>query len=410
MSNVFSTYLKVLRRRDFFFLSLIIFFGQAASAFLVLALIVSVFLKTGSNLGVSGVVLSLTIPSFLFMAFAGLAADIFDRRKIIILANLFIALVVLVIILNQSVVYASISLAFLYFAGNSFFIPASGAATAQLVSSDELLVANSIFIFNLASGVLLGLFASAIVYFFSGSQMTLIVCDVLLVIAAVLSFFLPKLNPVAKPKERSISLRIKNIWKGFDYVFRSERTMLFFFVFSAIQGAIFFGITLGPGFFVEIVGFSLKRTILIIFPLIAIGVLGGVFFTHRPKTREFMLLYVGNLVFGLGLVCYSVLIKLEILSRFVVQILSAPFLIALGFGVILTMIGSRTALQKKIPHTHQGTVFGANIILATLIASIASPVAAISEVVFGYLGTLFGIGTILISSSGFFWYLSRKWK
>lgn len=410
MLNFASPYLKVLRNKDFLVLTLVIFVGQMASAFLVLALIISVYIKTSSNLGVSGVVLSFTVPSFLMMAFAGFVGDIFDRRRVIIGANVFIMLVVLAIILNQSAVYASIPLAFLYFAGNAFFIPASSAATAQLVARDELLIANSIFIFNLAGGVLLGLFIAALVYFFFGGQATLVVCEILLIAAAVLSVFLPKLMPVEKPLDNSLSFRVKNIWRGFVFIFKSPSTFLFFSVFSIVQGIVFFGITLAPGFFTEIVKFSLEGAMLVIFPFVGVGVLLGVLFVRKPKMQEFGLLSFGNLVFGLGLVSYSLLIKLQILPRVVIQILSIPFLITLGFGVIVALIGSRTVLQKKIPHSHQAIVFGANIILASLIATITSPAAVIFEVVFGYLGTLFGVGILLVLSSGAFWYLGRKWE
>src|SRR3989344_794169 len=122
-------YVEVLKRRDFFILTLVILVGQIASAFLILSLIVSVYSRTGSNLGVSGVILSFAIPAFLLMAFSGLIADIFDRRRTILVANIIIAFVVFIILLTEKVVYASIPLSFLYFAGNSFFIPASSAAT-----------------------------------------------------------------------------------------------------------------------------------------------------------------------------------------------------------------------------------------------------------------------------------------
>src|SRR3989344_4731264 len=122
-------YIEVLKRRDFFILTLVILIGQVASAFLVLSLIVSVYTRTGSNFGVSGVILSFAIPAFLLMAFAGLVADVLDRKKTILAANIFIAFVVFIILLTEKVVYASIPLSFLYFAGNSFFIPASSAAT-----------------------------------------------------------------------------------------------------------------------------------------------------------------------------------------------------------------------------------------------------------------------------------------
>ena len=403
-------YLKVLKRRDFFLLSLINLVGQAASAFLVLALIVSVFLKTRSNLGVSGVILSFTIPALLLMAFSGLAADIFDRRKIIIVANVFITFVVLAIILNLNFVYASIPLSFLYFAGNSFFIPASSAATAQLVGGNELLIANSIFIFTLAGGVLGGLFIASLVYFFFGSQVTLIICEALLAMAAVLSFFLPKLLPSSKVKNESINKRVEFIFEGLVYVFKSRITMFSFFVFALIQGLIFFGITLAPGFFTEIVGFSIQRTIVIIFPLIAIGVLVGFLVIRKPRVGEFVLLSRGTYAMGMALFLYGLVIKLGLFGRLVVTLLSAPFLIFLGFGSILIMVGSRTVLQKEIPHSHQGTVFGANIVVVSMIATIASPIAVVSEVVFGYLGTFVGGGVALVLLAFTFNYLGSRWK
>ena len=176
MNSLLKKYLNLLKNRDFFLLTLIIFIGQLASAFLVLALIASVYKQTGSNFGVSGVILSFAIPGFFLMAFAGLVADIFDRKTIIVVANFVIMLVVLVILLSGQVVYASIPLAFLYFAGNSFFIPASSAATAQLVKKPQILVANSLFIFALAGGVIFGLFAAAVLSFFAGSEAVLIIC------------------------------------------------------------------------------------------------------------------------------------------------------------------------------------------------------------------------------------------
>ncbi len=404
-----DSYVRVLRRKDFFILSLIIFVGQAASAFLVLSLIVSVFLKTGSNLGVSGVILSFTIPAFFLMAFAGLFADTLDRKKIIIGANVFIAIVVLVIILSQSVVYASIPLSFFYFAGNTFFIPASSAASAQLVSKKELLVANSIFIFNLAGGVLLGLFVASLIFFFLGSKVTLVVCEGLLVIAAFLSFLLPKLLPVAKSHD-SLVVRIKSLWRGLVYIF-SSRTLWFFFVtFAAAQGVIFFGITLAPGFFTEIIGMTIKQTIIFIFPMIGIGVLLGIYFIQKTRMRELYLVSFGNSIVGLTLVVFGLLIKTQLFVWWLITFLSAPFLIFLGTGVVVIMIASRTVIQSKVPHTHQGIVFGANIILASLIATVMSILAVVFEVVFGYLGTFVIGGTTLVIVGGLLGYLGKRWK
>lgn len=404
-----KTYIRILKRRDFFVLSLVIFIGQVASAFLVLSLIVSVFLKTGSNLGVSGVIVSFTIPAFFLMAFAGFFADVLDRRKIIILSNIFIALVVLVVILTQNAVYASIPLSFFYFAGNTFFIPASSAATAQLVSKKELLAANSIFIFTLAGGILLGLFIASLTYFFFGAKTTLVICEGLLIIAALLSFLLPKLLPVVKSHD-SLARRVNSIWRGVVYMFGSRALWFFFVTFAVAQGVIFFGITLAPGFFTEIIGIPLKQAIIFIFPMIGIGVLLGVYFIQKTRMHELYLISSGNSIVGLALVVFGLIIKTQLLPLLVAVLLSVPFLIFLGLGETVVMIASRTVIQTKVPHTHQGIVFGANIILASLIATIMSVLAVIFEVVFGYLGTFILGGTALILAGVVLGYLGKRWK
>lgn len=402
-------YRPLFKNRDFFVLSLIIFIGQAASTFLLFGLIISVFLKTGSNIGVSGVILSFTIPAFFLMAFSGVIADVWDRRKIIIFANSFISLVVLVIILTQSAVYASIPLAFLYFAGNSFFIPASSAAGAQLVKKNQLLSANTLFIFNLAGGGLLGLFVASLIFFFFGSYIVLVICEVLLITAAVLSFFLPKLIPVKK-RELSFLVTVRNVLDGFVLVLRSGSMWFFFVIFAAVQGEMVFAITLAPGFLSEVVNVSLSRAFVFIFPVLGFGVLLGVYAIQKIKKSELFVMSMGALAMGLSSLIFGLLIKFESLSRLLIVVFSVPFLIFLGFGTIVIMIASRTVLQKKISHTHQGTVFGANIILASVIASLASIMAVISEAVIGYLGTLVLEGMFLILIGFVFMYLVNKWK
>ncbi len=236
MSLIPKSYLSVLKNRDFFLLTSIIFVGQLASSFLMLALVVSVFSKTGSNFGVSGVIVSFTLPGFLLMAVAGLTADIFDRRKIIILANLIIALVVLLILLSIDAVYATIPLSFLYFAGNVFFIPASSAASAQLVKKSKLLVANAIFIFTLSAGTISGLFIAALIHFFFGYRMTLIICEILLLVAVLLSVILPRLVP-HRTKDHSVLKTLAEIWKAFIYIFNQKIIWFFFLIFAFMQAA-----------------------------------------------------------------------------------------------------------------------------------------------------------------------------
>ena len=401
-----SPYLNVLENRNFLVLVMVIFIGQFASACLLLSLIVSVFSHTGSNFGVAGVVLSFTIPALLLMIFAGIVADLVDRRKIILAANIFIALVVLAIIYLGRTTVAFIPLSFLYFAGNSFFIPASSAATAQVVKKNQLLIANSFFMLVLSGGLIFGFLTGAIINFFFGNRNLLILTELLLGFAVLLSFFLPRLDPVTRTKH-TVWESIENIKRGFLYSFSRKLLWLFFLTFAALQGVMMFGATIGPGFYDEIVGIPVERSPIFIFPFIGIGVLAGFYVVHRLVMNEFKIVKLGLAVMGLSLVSLGFLIKAEIFPYWAIIASNILFLVFAGLGAILIFIASRTGMQKLVPHSHQGTVFGANIVLASIIAMFMPPMAALVEVVFGYLGILVLGGTALLLVFGFFTYIEK---
>jgi len=87
-----------------------------------------------------------------------------------------------------------------------------------------------------------------------------------------------------------------------------------------------------------------------------------------------------------------------------------PFLFLLGLGVMIVMIASRTVVQKGIPHNHQGTVFGANIILASFLAVLMSPLAVLMEDIFGYVNLLILGGASFLAVSLVFAYIGSRWK
>lgn len=409
MLKIPRAYLEVLSQKDFSLLVLVILIGRLATAFLLLSLVVSTFSQTGSSFGVSGVILSVAIPSFLLMAFAGVAADIFDRRKIIIAVNILIILPVIFIVVLKQTVYASIPFSLVYFAGNSFFLPAASAASAQLVARQYLLISNSIFIISLAGGMILGMFLASLVHFFFGSGFTLVICAILLIIAAALSFFLPSLFP-SKKKAIPLLRSLGEIWRGFIYVFNNKVVWIFFLIFSLTQGIVAVGLTLAPGFFNDVVNLSINQSPIFILPLIGVGVVIAAVFLHLPNLKEGFLVSAGTGLLGFALIIIGLVIKLKIVSSQYLLWPMAIFLVTAGFAVTLTMIASRARLQKEINHRLQGTVFGANIILSSFLAAIMSPASAAFEVLFGYIDIAIfgGIGLAILAT--FLFFVDRRWK
>lgn len=408
--TIFNRYLRLFKNRDFLLLILIIFIGQLASAFLVLSLISSVFKQTQSNFGVSGVILSFAIPGFLLMAFAGLAADIMDRKKIITSAYIGLSLVVALIIFSKQAVYASIPLSFVYFTLNTFFIPASSASSAQLVKKKDLLSANSLFVFTLAGGIISGLFLAAVLHFFFGNNLTLMVCEAFLIIASIFCFFLPKLSPHGQ-KKMDLKTTLKGIFNAFAYIFNQKKMWFFFLGFAFVQGIIAFGITLAPGFFQTVVGLNIEKSPLFIFPLIGVGVLAGVFFIHRPNVDESYLVSLGVGLIGISGIVLSLILFVNVINSFWILLIPVGiFLVMMGFGTVVSLIAARTALQKNVSHSFQGTIFGANIIFSSLFSTVFSPAAATLHALFGYLNLLLFAGITLLLVSFAAWNISRQWN
>jgi len=101
---------------------------------------------TRSGLGASFVLLASTLPMFFLIPIAGPVADRFDRRMLMILANLFSAGVALLFILvkTEDMVWLVYVASILLVVSASFFNPASSASIPNIVTRDELFSANAL--------------------------------------------------------------------------------------------------------------------------------------------------------------------------------------------------------------------------------------------------------------------------
>ncbi|MEO8395315.1 MAG: MFS transporter [Chloroflexota bacterium] len=101
---------------------------------------------TRSGFGASLVLLASTVPMFFLIPIAGPVADRFDRRKLMILANLLSAGVALLFILvkTEDMVWLLYVASILLVVSASFFNPASSASIPNIVTRGELFSANAL--------------------------------------------------------------------------------------------------------------------------------------------------------------------------------------------------------------------------------------------------------------------------
>ncbi len=117
--------------------------GDWFSSVAVLGLVLQL---TGSGLGASFVLLASSIPMFFLIPIAGPVVDRFDRHRLMILTNLFSAVVALLFLLvkTEEMVWLLYVANILLVVSASFFNPASSASIPNIVTRGELFSANAL--------------------------------------------------------------------------------------------------------------------------------------------------------------------------------------------------------------------------------------------------------------------------
>lgn len=394
-------YREIFKNRDFLNLTVTNIFAQVAFAFLTLILVTSVFAVTKSNFGVSGVVLSFVLPGLILVAFSGLSADLFDRTKIISFSILAIAIIVVLILLFFRNVLLIIALSFVYHGLLAFYLPAYSAASAQVVLKKQLWVANSVFTFSVVGGQISGFLLVSLLQFFLHTRFSLFAAEVLLLLAFWRSRPLPQLLPrkkIGRGLVYIVNTTLQILW-AFFYIY--NRRLLWFFVLmiAVVYGVYSLGVTLGPGFFDEIVGLPIKSSPLFVFPFVTIGLVIGGYLLHLGIIGEGAWVSLGIGIIGALSSLLGLVIKFDHGRDILFWGVLSLFVIAVSFGAVVVIVASRTVLQRMVVHKYQGTIFAAVITLSAFAAVSSSVLGVLFEAVLGYVNILIfgGLGLVFLA-------------
>lgn len=380
-------YRKILRNFNFLKLWGAQLSSQLAANFLNFALIIRVFnLAAGTryaNLAVSFLILSFGVPSIFFAIFAGSIIDHLDRKKVLVLTNILRALLVLLFLLpivetNLLAVYLTI---FTVATITQFFIPAE-AATLPLVvmDKDDLLPANSLFVFTLYGSFVVGYSLAGPVVSKFGQSSAYYVTFAAFILAATLSAFLPRFK--SHKAAIKTSQMVKKVWhelgKNTHEIFSSKKLSFPILQLTVSQAMVGVIIVLAPALSLLILGKSLQDSSLSLIVPAGIGMVGGAivigqFFKHASKIKMIIS----------GLFAASVLLLLFGLSKkiFPAEILSlAITLIALGLGFVnaLISVSAQTLLQLNSTDATRGRIFGALNMMVNIAATVPVLLAGIT--------------------------------
>jgi MFS family permease len=172
---------------------------------------------TRSGLGASFVLLASSVPMFFLIPIAGPVVDRFDRRRLMILSNLFSAGVALLFILvkTESMVWLLYVASILLVVSASFFIPASSASIPNLVTRGELFSANALGGATWGIMLMVGSALGGIVSTLLGRDLAFIINALSFLIAAGLIALIEVPSP--KTSNKQITL-VKDFIEGMRYL------------------------------------------------------------------------------------------------------------------------------------------------------------------------------------------------
>ena len=387
--------LSVLRRRDFALLWTGGLISVAGDWVLNAALPFFVYEETGSTVATAGMIIARLAPSVLLGSVAGVFVDRWNRKRVLVWANLLQAAIValLVLVPGEGWLWVVFAVAAAQSVVSSFSSPAESALLPSLVGPEELLAANSLNTLNNRIARLAGVPLGGVLLT-SSSLEAVVVVDVLsFATAAVL------IAPISAPPVARVPLRASSAWEAFWRewleglrLVGSDRTIaLLFLVFGLMT---FGGTMLDPltvAWVRDVLGEGPQVFALILTVHAASGIVGSLLvgrFGRRFTPRD--LIGWGSVVAGGALA-----LRYNIPAVALALAMSA----LAGITSVASSIGVETLAMQSVQDELRGRVFGSLNATLGLLSLAGATVAGLVAEIIGIVPML-NIATALIALAG----------
>lgn len=375
---------------------------------------------TGSSTLISLFVLTVILPTVFFGVFAGVVADIFDRRKIILAVDVLLAAMMVFYILSASNIGTLLTLSLIFNSIAQFFIPAEAASIPMIVDKKQIFVANSLFSFTFYGGQFIGFSVAGFIILKFGYDAIFILVALNLLLASLFIRSLPKL--LARENEAPItgeelkiliSKTFARIKEGMDFILSNLKILASIIVLAGVQGVVGIVAALSTGYAEDVLKIraadaSYTAIVPVGLGLIVSALSVGKFGQNlaRRTLIAFGVLFAGILLILIGFLPLVVgaIAGVDFLAgpiRVHTSIEAIPitttlaiFGFWLGFSVAPILIPSHTVIQENTPDEIRGRVYSVLMIFVSTLS--LSPI-----VIAGGLADTIGISTVFGLVGGF---------
>jgi MFS family permease len=383
--------------------------SQLADKFLVYSLLTVTYDRSGANTQEAIVLLAYTFPSVLLSPIAGIYADRFDKRRLMMVTNVIRGLLILLvpalslIQYFRTVTWHLLLVTLLFSAVGQFFAPAEASSLPFIVRRKLLITATSVFTLTIVATLVVGLPISSLlvrvhpyVPYFAATG--------LFGVAAVANFLM-KTRLSARPEAAEEGVDISRFRRIYDEIaetvefLKARPKLLTAFAELGIAVMLIFTIfTLAQGYLKTILFLDPRDSYLILVPAaLGMGVVAVYLGSAKSIRREILipggLLALGALLMLMGTVPYALVgLNAHILVILFAMVIGALF--GAGFGAVF--IPAVSLLQESTDPEQRGRTFGAMFTVLNLAIAIPLFVAGLAADTFGLHLVVSMMGAIVV--------------
>ena len=385
--------------------------SQLADKFLVYSLLTVTYQRSGANTQEAIVLLAYTSPSVLLSPIAGVYADRFDKRHLMMLTNLMRGgLILMVPILSlipyfQGVTWHLLVITLLFSSVGQFFAPAEASSLPFIMPKRSLVTATSVFTLTIVVTLVVGLPISSVLVRLFGSTAPYFVAAGLFASAAVFNYLMrTQLSAAITEKHQRVQVNeLTRVWRAVTetVTFIRERPQLLrsFGQLGLAVMLIFTIFTLSQGYMKTVLNLDPRDSYIILVPA-ALGMgavavyLGRGHVANRDNLITQGMLALGVMLFLMGIGPYGLSV-LHAKGFFLAFAAVVGGFFGAGFGAVF--IPAVTLLQESTEPEQRGRTFGAMFTVLNLAIAIPLFLAGLAADTFGLNLVLVLLGMILSS-------------
>ncbi|MBO8157591.1 MAG: MFS transporter [Bacillaceae bacterium] len=362
-----------------------------------------------SPVEVSLVPLSLMLPMILFGTIAGVFVDRIDRKKVMILSDLFSGVAVLGLVLAEASWHVYLIL-FIQGTLSAMFTPAKNGKLKEIVPEEHMQQAMAVSSMINSTSKIAGPIISGVLVAAFGVKIVFYIDALTYFISALLLFGVPATVHLTKETSDEKESFMSQFLGGFKFLRTKSSLLIGMFsatvVFFVLQLAdTQFGVLVRqlPEMEVEVLGFIMAGA--------GAGILVSSTILSKVKIQKFEhTIGLGTAIVGLEFVIIVFIIKYLPIHLILI---TGPLIIFIGAGAFaFVMIPFQTAAQKETPVEYSGRVFGtinSTFTLATLLGTLSGGIlVALTNVNFVFVCS--GTGLMLIGAVLFGYYQAKNKK